>query len=58
MRWQIATEKEKYVVSATSSSEAVKQVRKKDDTAILYAKLMPKNAVDKVKSKWRSWFGK
>ena len=58
MRWQIATEKEKYIVSATSSSEAVNQVRKKDDTTILYAKLMPKNTVDKIKSTWRNWFGK
>lgn len=58
MRWEVKTEKGVYVVSATSSGDAVKSVRKKDDSQILGAKLLPKNTVDKVQSTWRRWFGK
>lgn len=58
MRWEVKTENSTYIVSATSSGDAVKKVKLKDSSQILGAKLLPKNTVDKVKSKWRSWFGK
>ena len=58
MRWEIESEKGKYIVSATSTKDAVDVVRKKDSTTIKGAKLLPKNAVHKVKSSWRNWFGK
>ena len=58
MRWEVKTENSRHIVSATSSGEAVKKVKVKDNSQVLGAKLLPKNTVDKVKSKWRSWFGK
>jgi len=53
MRWKVTTEKGEYIVSATSSSEAVKQVLAKDPGPVKGASLMPKNTVDKIKSFWR-----
>ena len=57
MRWKIVTQNKEIVVSATSSTDAIKKANiNKDD--VKGVSLMPKNTVDTVKSKWRSWFGK
>ncbi len=60
MRWEVTTEKKKHIVGTTSSSEAVAYVRKKnkDTSALISVRLMPKNLVDTLKSKWRQRFGK
>jgi hypothetical protein len=60
MRWEIVTEKNRYIVSATSSGDAVAHVKekKKDNSTLKSVKLMPKNLVDTLKSKWRNRFGK
>jgi hypothetical protein len=58
MRWEIETEKGKYIVSATNTKDAVRVVRKKDLTEIKGVRLLPKNLIDKVKSSWRNWFEK
>jgi hypothetical protein len=58
MRWEIETEKGKYIVSATNTKDAVSVVRKKDLTDIKGVRLLPKNTIDKFKSSWRSWFEK
>jgi hypothetical protein len=60
MRWEVTTEMNQYVVSATSSRDAVFYVRdkKKDTTDLKSVRLMPKNVVDALKSKWRARFGK
>jgi hypothetical protein len=58
MRWKIETEKKTYTVSAVSSRIAVEKITKKDITKIKSVKLLPKNTTDKIKSIWRSWFGK
>lgn len=60
MRWKVTTEKKTYVVNATNSKDAVSYVRdkKKDDSALKSAKLLPKNTVDHIKSTWRNFFGK
>ena len=57
MRWKVKTKDKEYIVSATSSNEAIikAKVNKADVKGV---SLMPKNTVDTVKSKWRSWFGK
>ena len=58
MRWKVVTPTKEYIISATSSKEAVDKVLQNDPGPVKGASLMPKNTVDKVKSKWRSWFGK
>lgn len=58
MRWKVKTPIKEYIVSATSSKEAVNKVLKKDPGPIQGASLMPKNTIDKVKSTWRNWFAK
>lgn len=60
MRWEVTTEKKKHIVNATSSRDAVAYVReKKKDTSILTSvRLMPKNLIDNLKSRWRQRFGK
>ncbi len=60
MRWEVVTEKNRYVVSATNTSDAVAYIRnkKKDNTRLKSVKLMPKNFIDTLKSKWRERFGK
>jgi hypothetical protein len=56
MRWKVITPDKEYIVSATSSREAVKKITDKGKGPVTGAKLMPKNTVDKVKSQWRKWF--
>lgn len=58
MRWKVSTSDKDYIVAATSSKEAVDKVLKKHQGPVTGCKLMPKNTIDVVKSKWRSWFGK
>jgi hypothetical protein len=60
MRWEVTTEMKQYVVSATSSGDAVFYVRdkKKDTTDLKSVRLMPKNLVDTLQGKWRERFGK
>jgi hypothetical protein len=58
MRWEIITESATHVVRATSSSDAVKAVRKKDSGKVIKARLLPKNTVDKATSIWRRLIGK
>jgi len=57
MRWKVITTDKEIVVSATSSTDALNKakVNKEDVKGV---SLMPKNTMDTVKSKWRSWFGK
>ena len=57
MRWKVTTKDKEIVVSATSSTDALKKA-KVDKSDVKGVSLMPKNTVDTVKSKWRSWFGK
>ena len=56
MRWKVITPDKEYIVSATSSGEAVKKILDKGKGPVTGAKLMPKNIIDNVKSKWRKWF--
>ena len=56
MRWKVITPNKEYVVSATSSGEAVKKIVNKGKGPVTSAKLMPKNIVDEIKNKWRKWF--
>jgi hypothetical protein len=58
MRWEVKTENSTHIVVATSSGDAVKKVKLKDTSQVHYAKLLPKNTVDKLQSIWRRWFGK
>lgn len=60
MRWEVITEKNRYIVSATSSRDAVTYIKekKKDNSTLKSVKLMPKNLVDTLQSKWRERFGK
>lgn len=58
MRWKVSTPNKDYIVSATSSKEAVDKVLKNYSGPVIKSVIMPKNAVDTLKSKWRSWFGK
>lgn len=57
MRWKIKTKYKEIVVSATSSTDALNKA-KVDKEDVKGVSLMPKNTMDNVKSKWRSWFGK
>ena len=57
MRWKVTTKDKEIIVSATSSTDALKKA-KVDKADVKSVSLMPKNTVDTVKSKWRSWFGK
>ena len=57
MRWKVTTKTKEIIVSATSSSYALKKA-KVDKEDVKGVSLMPKNTVDTVKSKWRNWFGK
>lgn len=57
MRWKVTTKDKEIVVSATSSTDALKKA-KVDKADVKIVSLMPKNTMDTVKSKWRSWFGK
>ena len=57
MRWKIITKDKEIVINATSSADALKKA-KIDKADVEGVSLMPKNTMDTVKSKWRSWFGK
>lgn len=57
MRWKVTTKDKEIVVSATSSTDALNKA-KVDKADVKGVSLMPKNTMDTVKSKWRSWFGK
>ena len=57
MRWKVTTKGKEIVVSATNSTDALKKA-KVDKADVKGVSLMPKNTMDTVKSKWRSWFGK
>lgn len=57
MRWKVTTKDKEIIVSATSSTDALKKA-KVDKVDVKGVSLMPKNTMDTVKSKWRSWFGK
>jgi hypothetical protein len=53
MRWEVTTEKDVYVIAANGSADAVAKVKQSDTSTIKSAKILPKNATDKVKSLWR-----
>ena len=57
MRWLVITRQQRHIVSAKSSSEAVSKIQHIDNTPLVTAKLLPKNTYDKIKSKWRKFFG-
>lgn len=50
MRWEITTQSNTHIVSANSSMEAIKKVRRYDGSDIKGAKILPKNTMDKIKS--------
>lgn len=58
MRWKVETPNKIYTVAATSSGEAVKKILDKGKGPVVSCKLQPKNTTDKLRSKWRSWFGR
>jgi hypothetical protein len=55
MRWEITTQSNTHIVSATSSMEAIKKVRRYDGSDIKGAKILPQNIMDKAKSIWRKF---
>lgn len=57
MRWLVITRQQRHIVSAKGSAEAVGKIQHIDNTPVVKVKILQKNAYDKVKSKWRKFFG-
>ena len=57
MRWLVITKQQRHIISAKSSAEAVTKIQHIDNTPVVTVKILPKNTYDKIKSKWRKFFG-